>query len=153
MDLTGYRLAAPVEFVFPAGATIAPGDTVVVAKTAANFPAAPYPIFEWTAGKLRNEGEVIHLFDADGLLVDFVRYNNHLPWPEGDSLLGRSIELVSSLLDNHFATSWKPSAAVGGSPGEVSVASGTVAVVNTLEMLVYPNPAHEVVNVAVKVAI
>jgi hypothetical protein len=150
VDLSGYHLATAVDFVFPAGATIAPGGTVVVAKTAANLPAGSYLVYEWTDGKLRNEGEVIHLFDADGLLVDFVRYNNHLPWPEADSLQGRSIELVSSLLDNHFATSWKPSEEVGGSPGVVPVVSGTTAVANDVEMVVYPNPAHDMVNVAVK---
>jgi len=150
VDLEGYSLAAAVDFSFPAGATIPAGGTVLVAKTAANFPAATVPVYEWTDGRLRNEGEVIHLFDANGLLVDFVRYNNHLPWPEGDSLQGRSIELVSGLLDNHFATSWKPSEEVGGTPGDVSEPSATVVLENTLQMVVYPNPAHDVVNVAVK---
>ncbi|MBI5915318.1 MAG: CotH kinase family protein, partial [Bacteroidetes bacterium] len=150
VGLGGYSLAAAVDFTFPAGATIAPGGTVLVAKTAANFPSATVPVYEWTDGRLRNEGEVVHLFDANGLLVDFVRYNNHVPWLEGDSLLGRSIELVSGLLDNHFATSWKASEAVGGSPGEVSEPSATATVVNAVQMVVYPNPAHEVVNVAVK---
>ncbi len=150
VDLEGYSLAAAVDFTFPTGATIATGGTVLVAKTAANFSAATVPVYEWTDGRLRNEGEVVHLLDANGLLVDFVRYNNHVPWPEGDSLLGRSIELVSGLLDNHFATSWRVSEAVGGSPGEVSGSSATIAVVNEVQMVVYPNPAHGVVNVAVK---
>ncbi|MCC6725792.1 MAG: CotH kinase family protein [Saprospiraceae bacterium] len=150
VDLSGYHLALAVDFVFPAGATIAPNGTVIVAKTAANLSAAGVPVFEWTDGRLRNEGESIHLFDADGLLVDFVRYNNHVPWPEADSLQGRSIELVSGLLDNHFATSWKASEAVGGTPGEVSIASGTTTVLNKAELAVYPNPAAEWLNVAMK---
>lgn len=150
VDLEGYTLAAAVEYSFPTGASIDAGGTVLVAKTAANFPNSTVPVYEWTDGRLRNEGEVIHLFDANGLLVDFVRYNNHVPWPEGDSLLGRSIELVSGLLDNHFATSWKPSEAIGGTPGEVSEPSATVTVEKTVQMVVYPNPAHDVVNVAVK---
>ncbi len=150
VDLQGFRLAAAVEFEFPAGATIAPGGAVVVAKTAANFPGAAFPVFEWTDGKLRNEGEVIHLFDADGLLVDFVRYDNHAPWPEGTALLGKSIELVSGILDNHFATSWKVSEAAGGTPGEVTEIVGTTAPAFELEMTVFPNPASKVLYVAVK---
>ncbi len=40
--------------------------------------------------------------------------------------------------------------AVGGSPGEVAVVSATTAVEHDLQLAVYPNPAHDVVNVAVK---
>ena len=107
-------------------------------------------MFEWTDGKLRNEGEVVHLFDADGLLVDFVRYNNHQPWPEGDALLGKSIELVSSLLDNHFASSWQASDAAGGTPGEVIGVSGAPAPASDWQLTIFPNPASGVLHVALK---
>jgi parallel beta-helix repeat protein len=147
IDLSGYRISAAVDFTFPAGAAIAPGGTVVVAKDATNFSGASYPVYEWTSGKLRNEGEVIYLFDANGLLVDFVRYNNHAPWPESSTLLGKSIELVSGLLDNHFATSWKPSALPGGTPGEVEGSTGTTAVENNLHFVVYPNPVSDELHV------
>ncbi|MBK9016517.1 MAG: hypothetical protein IPM82_21945 [Saprospiraceae bacterium] len=40
--------------------------------------------------------------------------------------------------------------AVGGSPGEVAVVSATTAVEQDLQLAVYPNTAHDVVNVAVK---
>jgi hypothetical protein len=82
VNLAGYTISAAVDFTFPTGASIAPGSVVVIAKTASNFNGASYPVYQWTDGKLRNEGEVIYLFDANGLLVDFVRYNNHAPWPE-----------------------------------------------------------------------
>jgi len=147
IDLSGYRISAAIDFIFPAGAIIAPGGTVLVAKTAANFSGASYPVFEWTDGKLRNEGEVMYLFDANGLLVDFVRYNNHSPWPEGNTLLGKSLELVSGLLDNHFATSWKPSENVGGTPGQVGGSTGTTSLDNTLQFTVYPNPVTDELNV------
>ena len=104
-------------------------------------------MYQWTDGKLRNEGEVIYLFDANGLLVDFVRYNNHLPWPEGNSLLGKSIEIISTSLDNHFATSWRPSELVGGNPGEVLGASATGDVQNDLKLKVYPNPMSDELNI------
>ena len=150
VSLAGYWLAEAVEFEFPAGSAIAPGAYVVVAKTAANFAGASYPVFEWTDGKLKNEGEVIHLFDSDGLLVDFVRYNNHAPWPEGSQLLGRSVELVSGLLDNHFATSWQASLSPGGTPGAAPLLTGTFSPAADLQMTTFPNPASDRLNVALK---
>jgi len=148
VNLEGFTISAAVEFVFPAGASIGPRGSVVVAKEATNFQGASYPVFEWTTGKLRNEGEVIYLFDTDGLLVDFVRYNNHAPWPESNTLLGRSIEVISTSLDNHFATSWKPSELAGGTPGEVLGISGTGVALNNSKLVVYPNPASEEIIVS-----
>ncbi len=142
VDLSGYRIGAGIEFIFPTGASIAPGGTVIVAKSASSIPPGNYPVYEWTDGKLRNEGEVIYLFDANGILVDFVRYNNHTPWPEADALLGRSIEWIAPSLDNHFATSWKASDSPGGTPGDIGNASGTENVpYRILQLTVYPNPA------------
>ena len=150
VDMSGFTLAAAVDFVFPQGATIDPGGVVIVAKTASNFSGASYPVYEWTDGKLRNEGEVVHLLDANGLLADFVRYNNHAPWPESSSLLGRSLELVSGDLDNHFATSWQPSAAPGGSPGDANGMIGTTMVDSDIMMTIYPNPASDELHIAMK---
>ena len=150
VDLGGYSLAAAAAFVFPVGAMIEPGGYVVVAKTAGNFPGAPFPVFEWTSGRLKNEGEVIHLIDATGLLVDFVRYDNHAPWPEGSLLLGRSLELISGNPDNHFATSWQASEDPGGSPGAASWVVGTFSAEPQVQLTVFPNPATGWVNVAVK---
>ncbi|MFZ1679367.1 MAG: right-handed parallel beta-helix repeat-containing protein, partial [Saprospiraceae bacterium] len=150
VDMEGYALTSAIDFTFPVGAMISPGGTVLIAKTAANFSGASYPVYQWASGKLRNEGEVIYLFDADGLLVDFVRYNIHAPWPESNNLLGKSIELVSSLLDNHFATSWKPSNATGGSPGVVSGVTSTSSLPDAVQVAIYPNPASKELHVAVK---
>ena len=147
VDLSGYRISAAVDYTFLPGTLIFPGSTVVVAKDISNFTDGTFPLFQWTSGKLRNEGEVIYLFDANGLMIDFVRYNNHLPWPEGDMLLGKSLELVSSLLDNHFATSWKPSENVGGTPGEVDGSTGTTLVENNLHFAFYPNPVSDELHV------
>ena len=150
INMSGYSLAAAVDFIFPAGSTIAPGGTVVVAKDAGNFSGASFPVYEWTTGKLRNEGEVIYLFDANGLLVDFVRYNNHQPWPESDLLLGKSLELVSGNLDNHFATSWTTSKASGGSPGEIFGVSAETIVDHPFQVSIFPNPASDQLHVAIK---
>jgi hypothetical protein len=148
VNLAGYTLSAAVDYTFPTGSPIFPGSTVVVARDATNFNGASFPVYQWEDGRLRNEGEVIYLFDANGLLVDFVRYNNHLPWPEGSSLLGKSIEIISTTLDNHFATSWRPSELVGGTPGEVFGVSEIKDLENDLKLKVFPNPVKEELHIA-----
>jgi len=147
VNLAGYTISAAVDYTFPTGAAIAPGSVVVIAKTASNFNGASYPVYQWTDGKLRNEGEVIYLFDANGLLVDFVRYNNHAPWPESNTLQGRSLELVSSALDNHFATSWKPSDIAGGTPGEFTPVTGFITLTADVSVTLYPNPVSDELHI------
>lgn len=147
VDLEGYVFSNAFDFEFPAGASIAPGEYVVVAKTAANFNGAPYQVFEWTDGKLANEGEAIYFYDRTGLLVEAVRYDNHAPWPEGDGLLGRSLELVDAGLDNHFATSWQASENADGSPGAPGGSSGTVTFGSSLRVSIFPNPVDAMLSV------
>jgi len=150
IDLSGFTLAQAVDFTFPAGAGISAGERIVVARKAANFVGSSFQVFEWTNGKLKDEGEAIHLFDRSGLLVDFVEYSHHLPWPEAASMYGKSLELVAERLDNHFATSWLPSAAPGGSPGTVGSVSVTRAPADCLQFTVYPNPAADRLTIAAK---
>jgi hypothetical protein len=145
-------LFGAVDFVFPAGAGIAAGEYLVVAKDAAGFPAnAPYQVFQWTSGKLADQGEKILLYDGTGLFSDFVRYNNHAPWPESSTMYGKSLELVSTYLDNHFASSWQPSGPLGGTPGGPSNSVGTYSPnMVEAELAVFPNPAGDFVHIAVK---
>ena len=151
LDLSGYNLTEAILYTFPPGTLLDPGTYLVVAKTSANFPTnAPYPIHQWTEGKLADEGEKILLWDATGVLCDFVRYNNHTPWPEGDFLAGRSLELISNDLDNHFAHNWQPSSGVDGTPGTGILVNTQHLATNALEMAIYPNPAGDWAYIAIK---
>jgi hypothetical protein len=151
VDLQGYTIANAVDFSFPAGAVISPGEYIVIAKDASNFAGVPYQVFAWDGGKLADEGEAIHLFDASGLLVDFVRYDNHAPWPERADLQGKSLELVSQNLDNHFASSWQPSKDINGTPGAApAINVGTFSPVAQAQITVFPNPVAGQMTVALK---
>jgi hypothetical protein len=150
IDLQGYTIANALNFVFPTGVSIGPGEYIVVAKDAGNFNNAGFQVFEWTDGKLADEGEAIHLFDLSGLLVDFVRFDNHAPWPERSTLLGKSLELVSENLDNHFSTSWRPSNGLNGSPGTPGSISSTFSPLPSAQIEVYPNPVSDQITIAVK---
>ena len=45
-------------------------------------------------------GELLRLFNAQGQLVDSVRYDDQSPWPTAADGQGASLALVNPLLDN-----------------------------------------------------
>ncbi len=86
---------APVRFVFPAGTTLAPGQSVLLVRDAAAFAAAfpSVPVAKiagtFPAGTaLDNAGEVLRLEDAAGVLVDEVS------WEPGSATAGKSVHVV-----------------------------------------------------------
>jgi hypothetical protein len=66
-------------------------------------------------------------------------------------MFGKSLELASVDLDNHFASSWLPSGPFGGTPGGPSNSVGTIAPHTTnAELALFPNPAGSFVQLAMK---
>jgi hypothetical protein len=147
-SLGGYTLTDAVEFKFPPQASIGPGERIVIARKASIYIGNGYQVFQWTKGHLANEGERIVLNDENGILADFVRYTSVAPWPDTLATYGKSLELVSENLDNHFQTSWQLSPN-GGSPGNPALATGEPAV-SILQLTLFPNPATAVINLALK---
>ncbi|MBX3433374.1 MAG: lamin tail domain-containing protein [Pirellulales bacterium] len=111
VDLSGWRIAAAVDYTFPAGSSIAPDEYLAVTQNAAHFQAkfGFAPFGQWETGrKLSNEGETIELRNAVNAVVDTVTYKLGFPWPtSGD--YGSSIELINPALDNDLAGSWRSS--------------------------------------------
>ncbi len=145
--LGGYALAEAVSFVFPAGTSIEPGEYVVIVRKSNNYTGNGYQVFEWTSGKLANEGERILLLDPAGLVADFVRYQSAAPWPDSAATYGKSLELVSEHLDNHFHTSWEISPI---SPGGPTVGVSGPGFGPKMQLTLFPNPAGEQIQVLVK---
>ncbi|MEE4310739.1 MAG: lamin tail domain-containing protein, partial [candidate division KSB1 bacterium] len=52
-------------------------------------------------------GELLRLYDQDGILVDSVHYDDNLPWPVEADGNGPTLELISPVLDNSLAASWQ----------------------------------------------
>jgi hypothetical protein len=119
------------DFTFPANTWLAPGEEVMVVKDITLFPDATGLVFQWTDGKLNNEGETILLSESHGILIDYVSYDDATPWP---MLLPTNpyIELISADLDNHFASSWQ---AASVSPNVQEAAQSLFGI--------YPNPAQD----------
>lgn len=119
VNLAGFSLADGIGYTFPAGASIASGEHIVVAKTAATYAGKGYQVFEWSTGDLSNGGETLNLTDSSGSLVDTVSYDDDgtLGWPTAPDGGGPSLSLLSPALDNNSAGSWAASVSSGGSPG------------------------------------
>ncbi|MGB2821047.1 MAG: lamin tail domain-containing protein, partial [Phycisphaerae bacterium] len=110
VDLSGWYFEAGVEYVFPAGTTIASHGYVVVAQNPTHFQAkfGTTALGPWN-GLLDGEGEEIVLRNGLGQRVDQVDYRRGFPWPTVGDEPGYSIELVSPSLDNDLGGSWRPS--------------------------------------------
>jgi len=113
VDLSGWRIVGGVEYVFPAGTTIAPHTYLVVAQNPSAF-LSRFGISAfgpWT-GRLKNSGEKVSLKNELGISVDQVDYKLGFPWPTVGEV-GCSIELINTTLDNNLGGSWRRS---NGSP-------------------------------------
>jgi hypothetical protein len=119
VNLTGFGLADGISFTFPAGASIAAGEHIVVAKTAATYMGNGYQVFQWDDGDLSNGGETLTLTDNSSNTVDSVAYDDDggLGWPTTPDGSGPSLALISPSLDNNLPGSWAGSVEVGGTPG------------------------------------
>ncbi|MCW5557787.1 MAG: lamin tail domain-containing protein [Verrucomicrobiae bacterium] len=114
-DLSGWAFDAGVDFVFPQGIRMDPGQFLVIAGDPAAV-SAKFGIRDvlgpWT-GRLAGEGERIRLRDAAGRVQDQVEYRLGFPWPTVGDPPGYSMELIHPALDNDLGGHWR-SSVVGG---------------------------------------
>jgi hypothetical protein len=102
VPLDGWRLTGDVRFTFPAGAKLAPGGYVVVARRRARLLAVPGhlptagPVLGDYEGALPNgkRGRV-ELVDGTGAVHDRVVYSAERPWPLGADALGAGDEWLT----------------------------------------------------------
>ena len=108
IDLTQVAFTEGIDFVFPTGTTLAPGERIVI--TGNDFQ---------NSTRLANGGEQIVLSAADGQVIRDFNYDDQSPWPESADGSGFSLVLIDpeSNPDHGVPQNWRRSAAVGGSPG------------------------------------
>lgn len=124
VDLTGWSLANALEYVFPAGTSLAAGSYVVVAANPTNVRttygvAALGPYY----GKLANDGDHVVLRDRSGDTVDEVDYQMGFPWPIPSKDLDTSIGLINLALDNADPAAWRSGAPTPGAANSQSVSN------------------------------
>ena len=111
VDLSAWRLASAVDYVFPAGTFMAPGEYIVVSNNAAAL-AAKYPdirILGDFTGKLSNSDERIMLLDSFGNTADEVHYFENGRWAKAADGQGASLELRDPYADNSVGEAWSAS--------------------------------------------
>ncbi len=132
VDVSGWHLQ-PVGFTFPAGTTLAGGETVVVSRDPAvlrqTHTSMAARLFGPYTGRLRNGGDTVRLLDGTPgsgvtfparhpLTIDVVVYEDGGDWPSSPDGTGPSLELRNVGIDNDLPGSWRASVA-GGSPGRL----------------------------------
>ena len=135
IDVTGYTLSDAIQWTLAEAFVLEPGASLWVVRDGSFFEDSQDAVFQWQTGQLANEGERIVLSNAAGMVMDFVRYAPEAPWPVPQAG-AEALHLVSTLLDNHFASSWT----LGTLQNDNEVSS-------TADFRVYPNPANDWINV------
>ena len=107
-------------FTFPEDIFLQSGHYLVLCKNTDTF-SQYFPnilnfIGDFGFG-LSGGGELLRLFDSNGLLVDEVEYNDIAPWPTDPDGTGPTLELINPSLENDMASNWATSNAEGGTPG------------------------------------
>lgn len=111
IDLSGWKLSEAVSFDFPAGSTIPAGGYLAIAADRDHILQAygGVNVIGNYSGKLRNDGELIRLLDANGNLADEVDYKSGGDWPVLANGDGSSMELINPDMDNSRSSAWRDS--------------------------------------------
>ncbi len=123
VTLAGMRFTAGLDYTFPGGTTIGPGQLKVLARNSARFlekyPAVT-PLGQWGQDStLSDGGETLTLTDASNHIVFTTTYFDSQPWPQSADGDGPSIVPVNpnSNPSPNNASFWRASTNNGGSPG------------------------------------
>ncbi len=103
--------------MFPPGSSLDAGEYLLVCESAAVYGSSAAQVVEWTDGRLSDAGDMLVLRSADGMIADYVRYDDRGYWPAAADGGGPSLELGDSGEVNSQAANWHASSHAGGTPG------------------------------------
>jgi hypothetical protein len=125
IDLTNVSLQG-VDYTFPAGIVLSPGERMVIARNRTAFTAA-HPLEsehlapgEYGGSSLSNEGEEIVVLAQDGITeIRRFTYDDKAPWPLSADGAGYSLVLIApeENPDHGEPFNWRPSTGLAGNPG------------------------------------
>ena len=131
VSLDGWKISRGIDFAFPAGATIAARERIILTRNSTAFaneftaPAATQ-IFQWTDGKLSNSGDTLQI-DAPGMIneegeidqirIDRVNYGTESPWDEGADGTGLALVRVTENSYGNEVLNWSSAAPSPGTSG------------------------------------
>jgi hypothetical protein len=93
-------------FEFPEGATIGPGEYIVIANDASLYEGNGYQVFEYDFSNLDNDGEHLSLINRNNQVIDSLTYNDGGDWIGVADGGFYSLALLNHPLDNALASSW-----------------------------------------------
>ncbi|MFO1498710.1 MAG: lamin tail domain-containing protein [Verrucomicrobiota bacterium] len=119
-ELSGVHFDHGIDYTFPVGSFVAPGQFVILVSDPVAF-ASKYPgvridgVYDHQLG---NGSETISLLHVTGTPIFSMKYDSHAPWPVAADGAGFSLVPVNPNLnpDPNSAANWRASATVGGSP-------------------------------------
>lgn len=145
IDLTDVRFTKGIDFDFPIGTQIEPGQFLLIVKNVAAFEGrygTGLPVIgSYGTDNLSNSGEQIKLSLGAGTgILDFV-YGDSLPWPERSDGQGFSLILTDPYaLPNHsLPASWSAGILPGGTPGQIDEGVSYQAWAEINEVIGSPN--------------
>jgi len=133
-------------FEIPEDTEIEPYGYLVICTDTDAFTALFPEVLNYTGPTefgLNGSGELIRLYNPDGVLIDTVHYDDQLPWPIEPDGEGATLELILPEYDNALAESWTASP-LHGTPGTLN--STMVGVNepqqpnNRITLKIIPNP-------------
>ncbi len=110
IDLSDVIISRGVDYEFPSGTMINPGDFIVLAEDKSSFQDrygfAPFDKYD---GQLDNGGETIWLSRTNGVLLDAVTYDDSFPWDSGadGGAFDYSLALIDGDYNNETRLNWK----------------------------------------------
>lgn len=127
LDMSNWRLTGGIDYVFPAGTTIASNGFLIVAAAPATILAkyGKTALGPWD-GSLSSDGENVRLRDATDKVIDEVDYKVGFPWPVAAGGDGASLERINPLLDGSLGGSWRSSTIPADSATSDTVSPGAV---------------------------
>ncbi len=140
VNLTGiYFKELGLGFQFPPNSTLAANDRLYLASDPVSFKKV-YGVdaFGKFSRNLANDSEKIILADAFGNTIDYIEYQDTIPWPVEADGNGYYLQLKDINLDNSLAENWTYSA---------NIALGIKENLAGESVSIYPNPTRSKVNI------
>jgi len=130
-----------ITFLFPQGISIGSKEMLYITSNSSStyWSNRGVSAYQWTTGRLSDQGEAIQLVNKYGKVIDQVVFANIAPWPVPTNSQ-QAITLKSANVDNHFGENWMLIDL------DKVVKVKNVDSINPME--VYPNPTHGLVKVS-----
>jgi hypothetical protein len=158
LNISGWEIGDKkdsVRFKIPINTVLEAGKNLVIAskinKFKSKFPSVVNVIGSFKFG-LGSDGEVIKIYDANGIVQSSLYYNSTAPWPSNAFGEGFTLELSDSSKNLNAGSSWF-TGCFGGSPGSYYSLPCILSIENMsyqIEKKIFPNPANSSVHIEIE---